>query len=95
MNIWVYFPTLSKSGKTACVWGRENPSKTGLNRPLFSIYTPNYAPLKTLTTSIFSTIWCIECIECMVIFRKVSMEYILHFPLPEVVGGKWIFYIGL
>ena len=31
----------------------------------------------------------------MVIFRKVSMEYILHFPLPEVVGGKWIFYIGL
>ena len=29
----------------------------------------------------------------MVIFRKVVMEYILHFPLPEVVGGKWIFSI--
>ena len=24
--------------------------------------------------------------------RKVSMEDILHFPLPEVVGGKVIFY---
>ena len=30
----------------------------------------------------------------MVIFIKVSMEYILHFPLPEVVGGKLIFYKG-
>ena len=29
----------------------------------------------------------------MVIFRKVVMEYILHFPLPEVVGGKVIFSI--
>lgn len=30
----------------------------------------------------------------MVIFRKVVKEYILHFPLPEVVGGKVIFYMG-
>ena len=31
----------------------------------------------------------------MVIFRKVVMEYILHFPSSEVVGGKVIDYIGL
>lgn len=30
----------------------------------------------------------------MVIFRKVSMEDILHFPPSEVVGGKVIFSIG-
>ena len=29
----------------------------------------------------------------MVIFRKVSMEDILHFPSSEVVGGKVIFSI--
>ena len=74
--------------------GGGNPSKTGLNRTLFSIYTPNHTPLKTLILSIFSTIWCIECMECMVIFRKVVKEYFLQIPLPEVVGGKEIFSIG-
>ena len=30
----------------------------------------------------------------MVILRKVSMEYILHFPSSDLVGGKVIFYKG-
>ena len=95
MNIWVYIPTFAKSGKTACVWGRGKPLKNRVEPPTFRhLYTEPYTS-KTLTISIFSTIWCIECIECMVIFRKVFMEYILHFPPSEVVGGKVIFSIGL
>ena len=94
MNIWVYFPTFAKSGKTACVWGRVKPLKNRVEPYTFRhLYTEPYTA-KTLIISIFSTIWCIECIECMVIFRKVSMEYILHFPSSEVVGGKVIFYKG-
>lgn len=76
------------------MWEGEKPLKNRVEPYTFQhLYTEPYTA-KTLTISIFSTIWCIECMECMVIFRKVSMEDILHFPPSEVVGGKVIFSMG-
>ena len=66
------------------MWGGEKPLRNRVEPYTFQyLYTEPYTA-KTLIISIFSTIQCIECIECMVIFRKVSMEYILQISLTEV-----------
>ena len=77
------FPLLAKVGKRHVCGGGENPSKTGWNRTLFSIYTPNHTPLKTLTTSIFSAIWCVV----YGYFQKSI--YGIYFTFPTIRSGGW------